>query len=139
MLYDLSRASLKETGKSYKFGEAMLTPHSTLRKYVACILPLCLLCLRFGCVAICSHHLEEAQKACAHGVTALHADEDCPITPAVANALSERSFLSAAVDGAPPLIAQVQTVETAQDISANQPESFLSPSPPSERLRILRI
>jgi hypothetical protein len=117
----------------------MSESHSALRKLAAGMLPVCLLCLRLGCVVICSHHLEESQKDGDRGVTTLHTDEDCPITPAVANALRERSFFSAVVGGAAPLIAPVRPAEMAQDKGPYHPESFLSPSPPSEQLRVLRI
>lgn len=119
--------------------EAMTPLFSTLRGSVAVILPVCLLCLQLGCVAICSHHLEEAQKADAHSVTVCAIDENCPITAAVVNALPERSFLSSVAGGAAHLMTPVHTVGFAYDRSPYQPESFLSPSPPSERLCVLRI
>jgi hypothetical protein len=77
---------------------------STLRRSVAVILPVCLLCLRFGCMAICSHHLEEALKADAHSVTVCNTDENCPITVAVAKTLPERSYLSSVAGGAAHLM-----------------------------------
>jgi len=112
---------------------------STLRKSVAGILPLCLLYLHFGCIAICSHHLDDILKADAHSVTVCDTDENCPITAAVTNALPERSFPSPVAPSAVSQIAPVQIVEFAYDRSPYQPASFLSPSPPFERLCILRI
>jgi hypothetical protein len=112
---------------------------STLRKSVASMLPVCLLCLHFGCVAICSHHLDDLLKAGAHGLTVCDTDENCPITPAVTSVLPERTFLSSVIGDPTPLIAPIHSLEFAYDRSLYQLESFLSPSPPSERLCVLRI
>jgi hypothetical protein len=132
-------ASFEKAGKSHILREFMFLRFSTLRKSGAVILPVCLLWLHFGCISICSHHLEEVLKADARSVTVCDTDENCPITAAVVNALPERSFLSSAAVGAAHLMTPVRTVEFAYDISPYQLESFLSPSPPSERLCVLRI
>jgi hypothetical protein len=103
------------------------------------MLPLCLLYLHFGCIAICSHHLEEVLKADAHSVAVCDTDENCPITAAITSVLPERSFLLSVISGPAPLMPPIHTVEIASDRSPCQPESFLSPSPPFERLRAMRI
>jgi len=118
----------------------MLSSHSTLRKSVAVTLPICLMWLMLGCVAICSHRLEESSKADTHCITAFHTDEDCPITAASASVLLERSFLSPVTGGAVGLATPAHLVElTPNSRSAHQTWDPSSSGPPCERLSILRI
>ena len=51
-----------------------------------------LLCMRLGCVVICSYLLEESLNREAQGVTTLQSDESCPITSALTNATQNISL-----------------------------------------------
>ena len=104
------------------------------------MVPVCLLCLRFSCVAICSHHLEETPKGDTHSLAACQFEEECPINAAVTSALPQQSFRSSAVVGGDmSLVTPIPSVVPENNSSVNRTQPLVSASPPVERLRVLRI
>ncbi len=121
----------------------MLPELHTVRVPLAILLSACLLCLRLGCVAICSNHLEEASKTGSHNLavdcTIGSIDVTCPIATGVTSALPERSFVSPIIVGAVNLNAPIFSLEFINDGRDSRPKPYHPSLAPFERNSVLRI
>jgi hypothetical protein len=118
---------------------AMFSQRVILRKLLANTLSVCLLALLLGCVAVCAEHLEGSPQTDAHSLSQPCADDVCPVTATSMGTLPERLFFSCGCDNG---VSQPVAGFHAEFTSGESARRLLfpsSPSPPLERLCVLRI
>jgi hypothetical protein len=117
----------------------MFSQRVLLKKLLANTLSVCLLALLLGCVAVCAEHLEDSPQADAYSLSEPCADDVCPVTASSMGTLPERLFLSLGCDDEISQHVAVFHTELIPGGSARRLRSPSSPSPPLERLCVLRI
>jgi hypothetical protein len=116
----------------------MIQPFQALKKVVVSAMSACLLCLAFGCLAVCFHHIDEVSSIDAQSVAATCEVEECSVISAVLKTMPERPVLS-------PALASFSLLKSSADSITFARGSFdhrsfpNSHSPPFERFCLLRI
>lgn len=117
----------------------MFSQRVILKKLLANTLSVCLLTLLLGCVAVCAEHLEDSPQTEAHSLSEPCADDVCPVTATTMGTPPERLFFSFGCDNDVSQPVAGFHVQVTPGESARRLLFPSSPSPPLERLCVLRI
>jgi hypothetical protein len=116
----------------------MIQPFRALEKSVVSVLSACLLRLTLGCLAICSHHIEEVSIIDAHSVAATCEVEACLMISAALKTIPERPVQTPAMGSPSRFESPAASISYAAGTIHN-PHFPNSHSPPFERFCLLRI
>ena len=117
----------------------MFSQRVIIKKLLANTLSVCLLAMLLGCVAVCAEHLEDSPQTDAHSWSEPCADDVCPVTATSMGTLPERLFFSLVCDNEMGQPVAVFHAEFTPGESTRRLLFPSSPSPPLERLCVLRI